>query len=103
MQGERRPPSPCMLDVVWSHSMRHLIDSACEFSRAIQWPRAFCVAMVAAAAIAPAPVAALTWTRLEAVPAADVFSLQRFGTTLYAGAARIVYTGANDGTSFTPS
>jgi hypothetical protein len=45
----------------------------------------------------PQSVRALPWTRVEAVPASDVFSLQHQGTTLYVGTATIVYIGANEG------
>ena len=53
--------------------------------------------------ILPVPAAAVTWTRVEEIPADDVFSIHHFGTTLYAGAANIVYIGANDGESWTPT
>ena len=58
---------------------------------------------LALATLLPLPAAAVTWTRVEEVPADDVFSLHYFGTTLYAGAANIVYIGANDGTNWTPT
>jgi len=62
----------------------------------------FALALLLAIAM-PLPAAAVTWTRVEEVPAADVFSLHHAGTTLYAGAANIVYVGAAEGTSWTPT
>ena len=51
----------------------------------------------------PLPASAVTWTRVEEVPADDVFSIRTFGTTVYASAANIVYIGVNDGATWTPT
>jgi len=51
--------------------------------------------------VLPRPSLGLTWTRVEAVPAADVYSIQRHGTTLYAGSSDVVYIGADEGTTWT--
>lgn len=53
--------------------------------------------------VVPGPVAALSWTRVDVVPAADVFSVQRHGTTLYAGSKDTVFIGADEGTTWTPT
>ena len=58
------------------------------------------VALVAVSAVLPRLGEALTWTRVEEVPVTDIFSLQRRGTILYAGAADVVYIGANEGTNW---
>ena len=56
-----------------------------------------CVTLLAV----PRPSAGLNWTRVEAVPASDVFSVQHHGTTLYAGTSDVVYIGADEGTTWT--
>jgi hypothetical protein len=60
-------------------------------------------ALALAASMLPLPATAVTWTRVAEVPAGNVFSLHLSGTTLYAGTANIVYVGAAEGTSWTPT
>src|SRR4030095_14314871 len=62
-----------------------------------------CVLAFLFAAPLPDSAGAVTWTRVTEVPSADIFSLHHFGTTLYAGGANIVYVGASEGTSWTPT
>ena len=61
------------------------------------------VVLSIAVCLSPLPSAAVTWTRVEEVPADDVFSLQRHGTTLYAGTVNVVYVGEGEGTTWTPT
>lgn len=49
------------------------------------------------------PAAALTWTRVEDVPAGEVYSVQLHGTTLYVAAGDRVFLGANLGATWTSS
>jgi hypothetical protein len=57
----------------------------------------------AALSLPPGPTAAITWTQVAEVPATDVFCLHHTGTTLYAGTESVVYVGANEGTTWTPT
>src|SRR5512143_559271 len=62
---------------------------------------ASCLAFWFAVSLAAPRAAALTWTRVQEVPPSDIYSLQLHGTTLYAGGADRVYTGASSGTAWT--
>jgi hypothetical protein len=49
------------------------------------------------------PNATAQWTRVEAVPGADVYSLSVNGNTIYAGTDSVVYISANNGATWTAS
>ncbi len=65
-------------------------------SKTVRWSLILAAVLIHAA---PRPAAA-TWTRVTALPASDIYSLSRHGTTLYAGTETVVHIGTNDGAAW---
>jgi photosystem II stability/assembly factor-like uncharacterized protein len=62
------------------------------------------IAIVSALSVALACAAdALTWIRVQDVPATDVMCVQRYGSTLFAATTNVVYVGADSGSTWTPT
>ena len=84
------------------HVVHELASS--DFSgRARRWATGLALATAGILTTQPLFAQTLPWTRVEVVPPSDVFSLHHQDTTLYAGTSTIVFMGANEGTSWTPT